>query len=395
MGTESQYAKLRSQPTGAAFDNARIGTSSRSAELLAPRHPITSGLGRAGGDEPEIVKNARTALAAVLEDDRRLLEVVKLIIEQARTSDPRTAMQLLDLVSPVARRWPGVARLVADTHTGVEARAEQAKDREAALEKAEAAREANEAWKSEEWVKGTFSSANFQGHQVRMETPLTKQQLYEAFSTVAPHLSHDLKVMMIGQVWTEQAGTGIYNFNFGGVEGGSKAFTTDVWTTAAISVATYNAQPEPKSAKYRDWTKGNPFGGVWGPPGHKETPRGTIQYQLDHHEDPIIVMTPKPRPAYENVNHAAAAFVQMLEKRIKTLQQSRDPAHRKLAEDAMSGNIQAYAELVNMVDTHDADENGKALPGFGAWNGSAGYTGRAVTSIQQTQRDLADVESSK
>ncbi len=235
---------------------------------------------------------------------------------------------------------------------------------------------------SQDWVKGQWSTADFKGEQQASVTEITKTQLYEEIGKVAPGLSRALKVCLVGHAWVEQKGKGILNYNFAGVEGGSAAYVMG-WTSDIIPTSTY--ENEPDKSKYRDWdSKGhNPKFGKWH--GHDA---GTIEAQLAMSPKPteIVVLVRKPRPAYQSLSHAAAAFVNLIQKRFDALRASTNPDHNKLAEQAFAGDADAYANIVNHRFTI-TDASGKKRD-FGAYNGDTGYADLVKNSIAATETEL-------
>jgi hypothetical protein len=235
---------------------------------------------------------------------------------------------------------------------------------------------------SQPWVKGQWSTSDFTGEQQASVTEITKSQLYDEIGKVAPGLSRALKVCLVGHAWVEQQGKGVLNYNFAGVEGGSTAYVMG-WTSAVIPTSTY--ENEPDTSKYRDWdSKGhNPKFGKWD--GHDA---GTIAVQLAMSPKPteIVVLVRKRRPAYQSLSHAAAAFVNLIEKRIDALRASTNPDHKQLAEEAFSGDADAYANVVNHRFTI-TDAKGKRRD-FGAYNGDKGYAGLVTKSIAAAEREL-------
>lgn len=235
---------------------------------------------------------------------------------------------------------------------------------------------------SQAWVKGQWSTPDFTGEQQASVTEITQAQLYDEIGKVAPGLSRALKVCLVGHAWVEQQGKGVLNYNFAGVEGGSTAYVMG-WTSAAIPTSTY--ENEPDKSKYRDWdSKGhNPKFGKWN--GHDA---GTIAVQLAMSPKPteIVVLVHKRRPAYQSLSHAAAAFVNLIEKRIAALRASTNPDHNQLAEQVFSGDADAYANVVNHRFTI-TDANGKRRD-FGAYNGDKGYAGLVTKSIAAADSEL-------
>lgn len=235
---------------------------------------------------------------------------------------------------------------------------------------------------SQAWVQGQWSTPDFTGEQQASVTEITKTQLYDEIGRVAPGLSRALKICLVGHAWVEQQGKGVLNFNFAGVEGGSTAYVMG-WTSAVIPTSTY--ENEPDKSKYRDWdSRGhNPKFGKWD--GHDA---GTIDVQLAMSPKPaeIVVLVRKRRPAYQSLSHAAAAFVNLIQKRIDALRASTNPDHNALAEQAASGDADAYANVVNHRFTI-TDANGKHRD-FGAYNGDKGYAGLVTRSIAATDKEL-------
>ena len=235
---------------------------------------------------------------------------------------------------------------------------------------------------SQGWVQGQWSTPDFTGEQQASVTEITKSQLYEEIGKVGPGLSRALKVCLVGHAWVEQQGKGILNYNFAGVEGGSTAYVMG-WTSAVIPTSTY--EDEPDKSKYRDWdSKGhNPKFGKWD--GHDA---GTIEVQLAMSPKPkeIVVLVRKRRPAYQSLSHAAAAFVNLIEKRIEALRASTSPDHNQLAELAFAGDADAYANVVNHRFTI-TDASGKRRD-FGAYNGDKGYAGLVKKSIAAADTEL-------
>jgi len=232
------------------------------------------------------------------------------------------------------------------------------------------------------WVEGQWSDPDFKGEQQASVTEITKQQLYAEIGKVAPHMSHELKTCLVGHAWVEQRGKGVLNWNFAGVEGGSAAYVMG-WTSDVIATSTY--ENEPDKTKYRDWDSKNhnPKFGVYD--GHNA---GTIDYQLALEPRParIVVLVRKRRPAYQSLSHAAAAFVHLIELRVEALRASTDPDHNKLAESALGGDVDAYANIVNHK-FQITDTNGKKRD-FGAYNGDKGYAGLVKTQIAAARADL-------
>jgi hypothetical protein len=234
----------------------------------------------------------------------------------------------------------------------------------------------------QKWVQGEWSTPDFTGEQQASVSEISKQQLYDEIGRVAPGLTRAFKVCLVGHAWVEQQGKNILNFNFGGVEGGSSAYVMG-WTSDVISTTTY--ENEPDKSKYRDWdSKGhNPKFGKW--KGHEA---GTIDVQLKMVPKPseIVVLVRKRRPAYQSLSHAAATFVNLIQKRIDSLRASTEAEHNQLADKAFGGDADAYANIVNhRFSITDAD--GKHHD-FGAYNGDPGYFGLVKTSITATDTEL-------
>jgi hypothetical protein len=237
------------------------------------------------------------------------------------------------------------------------------------------------------WAPGQFATPDFEGEQVASVSQTTKAQLYVEITKAAPWMPPPLRVCLVGHAWAEQQGKGLLNFNFAGVEGGSKAYVQG-WTSAAIPTETYLND----RSKYRDWDMNghNPAFGTWD--GHQA---GTIaaQLALDPKPSQIVVNVKKRRPAYQSLRHAAAAFVHLIELRVKDLQLSSDPEHNALAQKAMGGDAPAYAYIVNHSFQITADD-GKKL-NFGAYNGDKGYARLVEAQIAAAASDLAAAEASQ
>ena len=234
----------------------------------------------------------------------------------------------------------------------------------------------------EHWVQGQWSTPDFTGEQQASVTEITKPQLYDEIGRVAPGLSRAFKICLVGHAGVEQQGKGVLNWNFAGVEGGSTAYVLG-WTSAVIPTSTY--ENEPDKSKYRDWdSKGhNPKWGKWA--GHDA---GTIDVQLAMTPKPaeIVVLVRKHRPAYQSLSHAAAAFVNLIQTRIEALRASTNADHNRLAEQAVSGDADAYANIVNHRFAI-TDASGKRRD-FGAYNGDSGYAGLVTRSIAATDTEL-------
>lgn len=234
------------------------------------------------------------------------------------------------------------------------------------------------------WIEGQWSDPGFKGEQQASVTQVTKAQLYAEIGKVAPRLSDELKVCLVGHAWVEQQGKGVLNYNFAGVEGGSAAYVMG-WTSDIIATSAYESEPD--KSKYRDWDmRGhNPKYALID--GHYA---GTIEYQLALKPKPtrIALLIRKRRPAYQSLSHAAASFVKLIELRIKALQASKDPDHTRLAEKALAGDARAYAYIVNhSFRITDADGNKR---NFGAYNGDSGYANLVLRQIAAAESDLAD-----
>lgn len=217
-----------------------------------------------------------------------------------------------------------------------------------------------------EWAVNEPSTTGFKGEQIYSVTTLTKEELYDAITQVAPELPHILKVMLLGQAWLEQQGKLIINYNFAGMEGSSSAYVM-ARTSTVITAAEYNGN---KSA-YSDWGKGN----VW----HGKD-AGTIEVQLARGETQLVVMKRKPRPAYQSIVSAAAAFIQNVESKFHALQRSSDQAHHQLVDKALGGDVQAYAQIVSLL---------ASKLGIYPYNPDPGYPALVVKQIEQARLDLA------
>jgi hypothetical protein len=225
------------------------------------------------------------------------------------------------------------------------------------------------AWSHQAWLTNPEDSG-LRGEVETKNTPeLTKEQIYDAISHVAPNLPHAFKVNMVGHVWVEQAGKKIVNWNYAGVEGGARA-TCLAWTSSDVPLDEVRAHPE----KYRPWST-------------------SVEKQLE--QDPnrttVIVMVQKPRPAYGTLNEATGAFVWEIQRRVQGLQQSNNEQHKALAELAAAGDPGAYAHIVGSSFTLEGvtDAKGRAKS-LGAYNDHKNYEGDVLKSILATQGELAN-----
>ena len=200
-------------------------------------------------------------------------------------------------------------------------------------------------------------------------TSLAKTTLYDEMGTVAPSLSHEMKVMMLGHAWVEQSGKGIINNNFAGVEGASSSYVL-AWTSTQITKAQYDANP----SAYKDWG----HGGVWA---GKDA--STIKAQIDRGETKLIVMEHKKRPAYASLGSAASSFIENVESKFHKLEASKDPHDQELVKKALGGDEHAYAAIVTM-------RNPKL--GIYPYNADAGYAGRVTAQIAAARKDLAETK---
>ncbi len=234
---------------------------------------------------------------------------------------------------------------------------------------AQAAQAAAPAANADEWATNAPDDAGFKGEQERQSTSCTMPEVYAAIGRVAPALTHELKVMLVGHAAVEQHDKCMNN-NFAGVEGGSTAWVV-AWTSTVISIDQYNAHPE----NYRDWFPGKPKAGVWN---HK--PAGTIAVQLERGEKEIACAVKKPRPAYKSLDSAAVAFIHIIERKFHKLQASSKPAHQELAARALAGDAEAYAHIVTLRD----DKLG-ILP----YNPDGGYPALVMKQIAAAREALA------
>jgi hypothetical protein len=264
--------------------------------------------------------------------------------------------------------------------------------------------------KTSRWMEHDWSNKDYTGEKKGKQTNLKKAELYKLLGQVAPHLSHELKVYMVGHAWREQSGSGVYNWNFAGIEGEwSKAYTTDVGTSATVSISKYENAPD--KSIYHDWGTGSPYatyvpdpvyathlvdpvspGGVRLPTASHWS--GTIPYQLALTPKPSVlgVKVFKRRPAFGSDTEGAAAFVHEIERRVQALQDSKDPDNNRLAEKVLAGDPHSYAYMVG--HTIFADKNRKQLL-VGAYNDAPSYTGDVESQIAKAKADLADIEHAR
>jgi len=190
-----------------------------------------------------------------------------------------------------------------------------------------------------------------------------------AITEVAPGLSRDFRVMLVGHSWVEQGGINIANNNFAGMEGGTKSITK-VRTSTVISRSEYEANPK----HYADYGAGKRYNG-------KDA--STIKAQLDRGETMLAVMfsSPVERPSYASLASAAAAYVHNVEARFRKLQASDKPDHQALAQAALGGDAKAYAKVLTM----SAPKLG-VLP----YNSAKDYSGRVIMQIGNARKELAD-----
>ncbi|HEX3758008.1 MAG TPA: DUF4157 domain-containing protein [Kofleriaceae bacterium] len=218
---------------------------------------------------------------------------------------------------------------------------------------------------SDEWVSSA-PDPDPPGEQKFFENSVTKQQLLDAITQVAPGLSKDFRVMLVGHAWVEQQGKHVINNNFAGMEGSSASYVT-----ARTSTVVTRDECLANRAKYSDYGAGKLYNG-------KDA--GTIQAQLDRGEPQIVVMVKTHRPAYASLASAAASFVHNIEAKFRKLQASDKPEHQALAQQAQGGDAEAYAKVVTM-----------AVPKLGIrpYNPAKDYPGRVVAQIQAARADLA------
>jgi hypothetical protein len=216
-----------------------------------------------------------------------------------------------------------------------------------------------------EWVSNP-PAPDPSGEQKFSQTSVTKQQLLDAITNVAPGMSQDFRIMLVGHSWVEQRGQNVINNNFAGMEGHSNSFVT-ARTSAIISKAQYDANPK----AYSDFGPGKQLNG-------KDA--STIKVQLDRGETTLAVMTRTQRPAYASLDSAATAFIHNIEAKFQKLQASDDPDHKVLAQQALAGDEEAYAKVVTL----SASKLG-ILP----YNPSKDYPGRVIKEIRAARSDLA------
>ncbi|MGB8910580.1 MAG: DUF4157 domain-containing protein [Candidatus Cybelea sp.] len=212
---------------------------------------------------------------------------------------------------------------------------------------------------TDHWVTNP-PAADPVGEQKFSQTTLEKGQIYDAITRVAPSLSHELRVMLVGHSWLEQQGKSIINYNFAGVEGGSASFVY-AWISWKVSRAEYDKNP----SAYKDWTVGG---------------FGTIQEQIDRGETSLFVVMRAKRPAYASLDSAAAAFVHNIESKFHKLQASPDPHHQELVQAALGGDAEAYAQIVTL-----------SVPALGIFpfNPNANYADKVIDQIDLARTDLA------
>jgi hypothetical protein len=205
----------------------------------------------------------------------------------------------------------------------------------------------------------------FTGEQKYSESTITRVQRYDAISKAAgSSMSHDVKLMMVGQSLAEQGEKRVINNNFMGFEladpnkPGKQAYVK-AWTSTIVPIATYKANP----SKYKDWSIT-----------YKN--RNTISQQLERNEKDIWCMTYKNRQAYKDVDSAAVAFVHNVKSKIEKMKAI--PKYQKLVEAALGGDAKSYAEMVETVDVPH---------GLYAYNGVAGYIDRAQEQIAVVRAD--------
>jgi hypothetical protein len=192
------------------------------------------------------------------------------------------------------------------------------------------------AWRSEEWVapdapartNGRISSAD-----AGKEITMTRGQAYDAIAKVAPHLPHNLLVLMVALSWAEQQGAHVYAFNFFGKEGD---------TGGATVMAKTSGTRDPQVVRdhrsdYLDWPGGVLHG--------REA--SSVDAQLDAGYAEIGCMFYAARPGYRSLEEAAADFVREVERRIRILERSTDPSHNALAKSALDGDAKSFGEIMN------------------------------------------------
>ncbi len=209
------------------------------------------------------------------------------------------------------------------------------------------------------------AAGQFTGEHELHVSHITRAQVYQAITHVAPGYSHDFKVMMVGHSWIEQHGTAINN-NYMGVEfsnpnhPGDQAYT-HVRTSTMITRKQYDANP----SKYADWRVG-------------PADRNSIQQQLDRDEPMIYCTEMRNRPAYQSLDDASVAFVHQVQRRIEALQGSAKAEHQQLAADALAGDEHAYARVLTLRD--------RSI-GIAPYNPDAGYPARVIAGITEARAD--------
>ncbi|HEY1812826.1 MAG TPA: hypothetical protein VGG74_10800 [Kofleriaceae bacterium] len=209
------------------------------------------------------------------------------------------------------------------------------------------------------------AEGKFTGEHALHISHISRAQVYQAITDVAPGYSHDFKVMMVGHSWIEQHGSAVNN-NYMGVEfanpnkPGDQAYT-HVRTSTIITRKQYDANP----SKYADWKVGT-------------AGRTTIQEQLDRNEQMIYCTEMRNRPAYQNLDTASVAFVHQVQRRIEALQNSAKPEHQKLAADALAGDENAYAQVMTIRD--------RSI-GIAPYNPDGGYPARVIAGINAARAD--------
>ncbi len=239
------------------------------------------------------------------------------------------------------------------------------------------------AWKTQEWV--TNGPARTQGHIDEATAPnehIDRKQIHDSISKVAPNLPESFKLMLVGQAYAEQGSSKSFAYNYMGMEGGA---STGAWVNAKTSGTKTPAEVRADRSKYSDWTGGELEG----------RDASSVDAQLAAGYDKIGVMYHGPRPGYRSMDEASAHFVHAIEGRIHTLMNSTDPAHVKLAQDALNGDAAAYAKIV-ASDFTVKDASNKTTK-IGAYNpdkpnpktGKGGFAQRIEDQIGEARADPA------
>jgi len=188
-----------------------------------------------------------------------------------------------------------------------------------------------------------FDAADPSDHffRPRLMVDVSPVDVFEAITRKAPGLNKEFRVLMTGQATGEQ-GHRTNHYNFMGYEFNvarpfGKPPANTPWTrdfrSDRISIAEYNAHP----TYYYNW---HSYG-------------KTIAQQLaDPKTTLLYVLWYAPRPVYANVDEAAGKFVSgIVNWRLHAFQSSKHQHHRDVAAAALTGDVEAYLEMVETSDT--------------------------------------------